>query len=148
MHICCALSHHILRFVLFLSCFFFFCFFFFINPFWNLTQEVCVFLTFGAKFEIPVARRGREISAPRRCERNPFHPLSSVNSYYQLLHIHNSVVMISHIWYIQVSLDTVYIQQLRTHSYRSKCYKARVIIYALLCSLWCMLVNAGAKPMA
>ena len=93
---------------------------------------------FGAKFQIPVARQGgREMSAPRPCVTNPFHLLSSVNSHYQLLHIQNSVVIISHIWYIQVCLDTVYIQQLRMHSYRSKSYKARVIIYASLCSLLC-----------
>ena len=32
-------------------------------------------------------------------------------------------------WYVQVRLDTVYIQQLRMHSLKNKGYKARVIIY-------------------
>ena len=34
-------------------------------------------VAFGAKFQIPVARQGgREMSAPRPCVTNPFHPLS------------------------------------------------------------------------
>ena len=42
-----------------------------------------------ANFHIPVSRqRGRELSPPRPCVRDPFHPLSFSHSYYEFLYIY------------------------------------------------------------
>lgn len=42
-----------------------------------------------ANFHIPVSRqRGRELSPPRPCVRDPFHPLSFIHSYYEFLYIY------------------------------------------------------------
>ena len=47
---------------------------------------------FGAKFQVPVARQGgRVMSAPRPRVTEPFHPLSSINNWQQLLYIYTPV---------------------------------------------------------
>ena len=62
-------------------------------------------VAFGAKFQIPVARQwGREMSAPRPFETDPFHPLGSICNIKQLLYICTNLPVISSMWDAQVCI--------------------------------------------
>ena len=79
----------------------------------NVPRDFGPEVAFGTKFQIPVTRQwGREMSAPRPYETDPFHPLSSILCIYQ------STSVISSKWYVQVCLGTVGIWQ--PHMYFAK----------------------------
>ena len=60
-------------------------------------------VTVGAKFQIPVARQcGREMSAPRSFETDPFHPLGSICNIKELPYICKNLPVISSMWDAQV----------------------------------------------
>ena len=64
-------------------------------------------VAFGAKFQVPVARQGgREMSAPRPCVTDPFHPLGSICINKSFLYIYQSVPVISSKWYVKVRVGT------------------------------------------
>ena len=51
----------------------------------------------------PTGREGeRDNSAPRPCETDPIHPLSSTHRYYQFLYIWDSLLDILSMWYAQL----------------------------------------------
>ena len=63
------------------------------------------------KFQIPVVtdrQGGRDKSAPRPFVTDPIHPPNSSYSQYQLLSLYNSVPVISSLWYVQVSIGTMF----------------------------------------
>ena len=60
-------------------------------------------VAFGTKFQIPVARQGgREMSAPRPFETDPFHPLGSIYYIKQLPYICEKIPVISSMWDAEV----------------------------------------------
>ena len=60
-------------------------------------------IAFGTKYQISVSRQGgREMSAPRPCERDPFQPIGSTCNNKQFLYMCKSGSVMSSMWYVRL----------------------------------------------
>ena len=74
---------------------------------------------------LPVAwQRGTEMSAPRPCVTDPFHPLGSIHIMKQFLYMHSIVLDVSFIWCVNICFGTKRLLQSRRR-YRIKKHSAQ-----------------------